>query len=259
MALDLLAAVRSESARFADVLAGADPAAPVPTCPEWTAVDLAWHLAEVQLLWGAVVRDRLAEPGPAQAGKPPRPEGYPELLALARDAAAALAAALAGADDAEPVWTWFPGDNTVGFVRRRQAHEALIHRMDAERAAGAPRALVDPVLATDGVAEVLRFACVDAPAWTTHVPDGPVGRIATTDTGASWLVRLGRLTGTPPRGGDAWDFPAIAWAGDEVPAFEVTGPAADLDAWLGNRGADATVARSGDHTGFDVLVRSGLQ
>ena len=48
MGLDLLAAVRAESARFADALEATDPAAPVPTCPDWTAADLLWHLAQEQ-------------------------------------------------------------------------------------------------------------------------------------------------------------------------------------------------------------------
>jgi uncharacterized protein (TIGR03083 family) len=163
MAPDLLAAVRSESARFADALAAADPSASVPSCPDWTAADLAWHLTEVKLLWGAVVRERLDAPDSAHAAKPPRPADYAETLALARVAATALVDALDSAADSEPVWTWFPTDRSVGFVRRRQAHEALIHRIDAEQTAGRPLLPVDPMLATDGVDEVLTLTCGDAP------------------------------------------------------------------------------------------------
>ena len=39
------------------------------------------------------------------------------------------------ADPAEPAWTW-SAEQTVGFTLRRQAHEALIHRLDAEQTAG---------------------------------------------------------------------------------------------------------------------------
>jgi hypothetical protein len=42
---------------------------------------------------------------------------------------------LAGAADPETVWTWSQ-NRSVGFVRRRQAHEALIHRRDAELVVG---------------------------------------------------------------------------------------------------------------------------
>ena len=46
-------------------------------------------------------------------------------------------------------------DKTVGYIRRRQAHEALIHRLDAELTAGAVTPL-DPDLAADGVLRVPR-------------------------------------------------------------------------------------------------------
>jgi hypothetical protein len=48
--LDYVAHLARESARFADVLRAAPAPARVPTCPEWDAVDLLWHLARVQWL-----------------------------------------------------------------------------------------------------------------------------------------------------------------------------------------------------------------
>ena len=57
-----LSANESESARFPEVLADADPAAPVPTCPAWTALDLANHLAETQAQWAWVVGNRPKNP-----------------------------------------------------------------------------------------------------------------------------------------------------------------------------------------------------
>jgi hypothetical protein len=64
--------IRDESRLFRDVLADCDPAAPVPTCPEWRAADLLWHLGEVQWFWGTVVRERVTG-DQAEALKPPRP------------------------------------------------------------------------------------------------------------------------------------------------------------------------------------------
>ena len=51
------------------------------------------------------------------------------------------------------VWSW-ANDQTAGFSYRRQAHEALIHRLDAELAGG-ERTAIDARLAADGVGEVL--------------------------------------------------------------------------------------------------------
>ncbi len=167
MTIDFLAHVRSESARFGELLAGADPAAPVPTCPDWTAADLLWHLAEVQLFWGAIVRERLDSPDAAEASKPDRPDDYRALLELYGRASAELVAALEDTADDVRVWTWFPADQSAGFVRRRQAHEALIHRFDAELTAGTAAGEVDGALATDGALEVLEWMFGGYPDWAT--------------------------------------------------------------------------------------------
>lgn len=163
MALDHLVHLRAEAARFGSVLRNADPGAPVPTCPEWNADDLLWHLAEVFLFWGAIVRDRLDDPAVAEAATPERPTDRPALLALYERAAAELIDTLAATADDVQVWTW-SDDNTAGFVRRRMAHEVLIHRLDAELTAGA---LSDPD------AELV------------------LGPVHCTDIGGDWRLRVG--------------------------------------------------------------------
>lgn len=259
MTIDYLAHLRVESARFGDVLAATDPAAAVPSCPDWTAADLLWHLTEVQLFWGAIVRDRLDDPGAAEAGKPDRPGDHAALLELFRDASAALADALAANADDVAVWTWFDADQSVGFVRRRQAHEALIHRLDAELTAGAVTD-VDAELATDGVAEVLEWMYSGVPGWATHADDGMLGRLRTTDTGGQWLVRLGRLSGTSPNTGITYtDEGTVTVVDSGDPSFEITGTARDLDAWLWNRPALGEITRTGDAERFEAIVRTGVQ
>src|SRR5690348_13407179 len=127
MALDYLTALRRETARFADVLRDADPSAPVPTCPDWNADDLLWHLAGVQWFWGSIVVDRLQTPDGVVEQE--RPTDHADLVAALEENAVRLYDALAAADPAEPVYMWAE-DKTVGYIRRRQAHEALIHRLD---------------------------------------------------------------------------------------------------------------------------------
>ncbi|HEY7359904.1 MAG TPA: maleylpyruvate isomerase N-terminal domain-containing protein, partial [Streptosporangiaceae bacterium] len=132
--LDFLDHLELESARFAEAISSAPPGAQVPSCPDWNADDLLWHLAEVQWLWGTVVRERMTG-DQAEALKPARPTGRAGLAAFFERASRELADVLAATPPGTPAWTWSE-DHTVGFIRRRQAHEALIHRVDAELTAG---------------------------------------------------------------------------------------------------------------------------
>jgi uncharacterized protein (TIGR03083 family) len=260
MTLDFVAHVRRESVRFGAVLADTDPGAAVPTCPEWAAADLLWHLTEVQLFWGAIVRDRLDDPAPAEAGKPPRPADYAALLELFGTATAGLATALEQAPETTSVWTWYDPDQSVGFVRRRQAHEALIHRLDAELTAGVPAGDVDPALATDGVLEALDWMFGGFPEWAAHELDGPIGRVATTDTGAEHLVQVGRWSGRSPNTGKEYtDAGWLALIESGEPSFSVSGTARDLDAWLWNRPTSAEVTIDGDAERFTAIIADGVQ
>jgi hypothetical protein len=72
MTLDYLGHLERDAARFADVLADADRQASVPSCPDWTADDLLWHLGEVFLFWATIVGERLADPSAAEAAKSDR-------------------------------------------------------------------------------------------------------------------------------------------------------------------------------------------
>src|SRR3954471_10472729 len=75
--------IRRESARFREVLADCDPAARVPSCPDWDAAELLWHLAGVQLFWAKILRHRPHSPGDPEISEEPeaqRPESYTELL-----------------------------------------------------------------------------------------------------------------------------------------------------------------------------------
>ncbi|MHB8296794.1 MAG: maleylpyruvate isomerase N-terminal domain-containing protein [Acidimicrobiales bacterium] len=188
---------RVESARFAAAVAEATPAASVPTCPEWDADDLLWHLAEVQWFWGTIVREALQEPPPAEM-RPERPASRAELVSFYNAVSADLATVLASAAPQGRVWTW-SSDHTVGFVRRHQAHEALIHRIDAEVTIGS-RTPMEAQLSDDGIDEALRVMYGHAPEWATFSPnDSGVIRPRASDTLSTWLVCLGRLTGYRPR------------------------------------------------------------
>ncbi|WP_109508945.1 maleylpyruvate isomerase family mycothiol-dependent enzyme [Nocardioides speluncae] len=230
--------IRTESARFRAVLTDCDPEARVPSCPDWNAGDLLWHLIGVQDHWATMVAGR-PDASPDSYTDPERPGTHAELLTLFDQTSARLTDALAGADPAEYAWTWNDSDQTVGFIIRRQAHEALIHRLDAELAAGAVTPL-DAALAADGVHEVLGVMYGGCPPWGTFTPSDTAIRVDVTDTGDSMLVVFGRFTGTDEDGKsyDEDDINVVESLPGE-PVATMSGTAEALDTWLWRRRRDA--------------------
>jgi uncharacterized protein (TIGR03083 family) len=258
--------IRTESARFRAALSECDPGARVPTCPDWDAADLLWHLTGVQRFWADVVRLRPAgpdDPRIVQEGSAERPDGYAELLAAFDRESAALVSALEEADPEAEAWHW-SGDNRVGTTHRRQAHEALIHRVDAELAAGVPVTPLDTALADDGVAEAFGVIYGGCPPWGSFEATGPTLAVRMADTGSELSVVLGKFAGTDPQSGTTYadedDLALVEGSGE--PAARVSGTAADLDTWLWKRdpelvpgGHDADRIRvEGDRTAFEKLA-----
>lgn len=245
--MDFNAHLMEESKNFVRGMAQVPPVAPVPSCPGWTASDLLWHLTEVQMFWGTVVDNELSDPESAEASKEPRPDSYDDLLVLCERQTQRLTDALGVRADDVPVWTW-SDDKSVGFIRRRQAHEALIHRVDAELT-GAEASPIDAGFAADGVDEVLRVFAGGVPAWATFDPEGIELRIVATDVERTWGAAFGRMIGTSPTSGESYDLPALTVGVDAVePNTIITGTAADLDRWLWGRGRLETLTVTGDES-----------
>ncbi|KAA1415259.1 maleylpyruvate isomerase family protein [Nocardioides humilatus] len=251
---DYLTAIRRESARFRDVLADCDPEAPVASCPDWTADDLLWHLATVHHWWCAMVTNRPQSPDAMGYEEPPRPEGHAALLAAFDEQHAAFVAAIEEADPSEPAWSWSGdlGNHTVAFTYRRQAHEALIHRLDAELAAGEVTPL-DPALAADGVDETLDVMYGNLPAWGTFEALPRYVEFRMSDAGTSVWTQLGIFAGVAPDGeafADEKDMHVVPDPG--IPADTVVeGTADDLDAWLWHRRDDTGITVTGDRSAYD--------
>jgi uncharacterized protein (TIGR03083 family) len=134
-----------------DAAASVELTVPVPNCPGWTMGDLVFHVAEVYLHKVTVMRTgEWPEewPPPGQAEEPPLRllgRGYGELIAEFR-----------ARRPTDPVPTWYDPDQTVAFWIRRMAQETVVHRIDAEQAAGLPVTPMPDDLAVDGVDEVLK-------------------------------------------------------------------------------------------------------
>jgi uncharacterized protein (TIGR03083 family) len=253
--LDYLDHLSRESARFREALQHVDPTTRVPTCPDWDADDLLWHLGDVQWFWSQVVGGPLTDEAEVEAlTHPERPTDRSALDQSFVASSRGLQRALAATAPDTRAWTWST-EQTAGFIRRRQAHEALIHRLDAELTAG-NRTDLDPALAADGVDEVLRVVYGGHPGWGRFSPEeGATIRLRTPDTGDSWLVNLGRFVGHDPRSDEDVDEPDIGIArsdAGEPAAATLSATAADLDCWLWHRPPVGEVTREGR---ADVLGR----
>ncbi|WP_139978813.1 maleylpyruvate isomerase N-terminal domain-containing protein [Nocardioides litoris] len=249
-----LTAISRESARFAAALREADPAARVPACPDWDAADLLWHLTEVQWFWSEVVTHRPAGP-PDDDRRPTRADSWAGLHDQHATHADALVRALGAADPEEPAWSWaghVPDGQTVGFTFRRQAHEALVHRLDAEQTAGPAHVTpLDPTLAADGVAELLEVMYGgDAPAWGRIEPGPHLVRVDLTDVGTSLWARPCTFLGTDPESGRTHDGPhvlVVEAPGDgTAPSAVVSGTAEQVDVAWWKRGGTEALAADGD-------------
>ncbi|MER8186079.1 maleylpyruvate isomerase family mycothiol-dependent enzyme [Kitasatospora sp. NPDC094015] len=217
--VDHPAAVAAETARFAAVVAAADPATPVPTCPGWTLADLVRHAGSVQRWFSVLLHQRVQQPPRSREVDlqlPADPAGYPDWLAASAEVAATAFAAT-GPD--EPMYAW-GADQHARFWARRMLFETLVHRVDAELALGVEPS-IDPATAADGVDEFL----VNLPFATLFAPDvaklrgaGETIRFRRTDGDGDWLVRL-----RP----DGFALDPAATSGTEADAT-VRGTAADL-------------------------------
>lgn len=227
--IDFVDVIRRESARFSQCIRQGEPTAPVPSCPDWTMADLAWHLTEVQHFWGSIASDLLQDPAGVEPLVRPPDEAVADLF---DHRSARLVAAVSRHPADARCWTWDEGGWTIGWVRRRQAHEALIHRVDAELTVGHVTSIAEP-LAADGVDELLRVQVDGVPDWATFIPDDTAATISI-DGGADHGLRFGRIRGTGPESGKAYDFDSFLVS--EPGGTVVAGSAAALDLWLWGRG-----------------------
>lgn len=247
-------AIADESERFLEAVQVADPTAQVPTCPDWSADDLLWHLTEVHAFWAAILRSGAQtdeDTEAVEAGQPQRPADRGAAIELFREQTAALLAQLEDRDDRDPAWFWLASAKTVGAIRRMQGHEATMHRVDAELAAGLPSGPIDPDLAADGINHGITVMW----AWWSTLPgfefrpaDGAVA-LSATDLDRTWRVQPGRWVGVG-ESGKSYDEPGVVLLEDggrgsgmgttheTTVAASVSGSAEELMRWLWGRGPE---------------------
>ena len=204
--LDFLDHLELESARFAEAISSAPPQARVPSCPDWDADDLLWHLAEVQWFWATIVRERVTD-APGGDVAPPRPADRAGLAAFFDRASRELADVLAATPPDTPAWTWSK-DQTVGFMYGGLPPWGSF---------------------TPSGPGMLRLRASD----TGHTWLVATGRFTGTDPGDG-------------KSYDEPDIDAADRDPGDPAAAEVVGTAADLDCWLWHRPAYTPVTPTGD-------------
>lgn len=143
-----LDAIERDSAALVDIIATADLAREVPSCPGWTLLDLALHTGSTHrwayevVLSGTSMEFSLAD------------VDQRDLALWLADGAAQLLYLLRNTDQEAPAWTFGSMPHLVSFWTRRQAHETSMHLADARQALGLSTN-IDAVLAADGVDEVV--------------------------------------------------------------------------------------------------------
>jgi uncharacterized protein (TIGR03083 family) len=234
--LDRLA---SDYGDLRDAATAAELSAPVPGCPGWTLSDLVFHVAEVYLHKARIMRTgEWPDPWP-----PPGLRDEAPVPLLGR-AFGELMAEFAAHDADTPVPTWYDPDQTVAFWIRRMAQETVIHRIDAEQAAGLPVTAVPGDLAIDGVDEVLkRFLAYASVNWPEDFAKMPGGHLAGDGNQDTITVAAGPVSWTvlpSPREVRVED-------GRRDDTRTVISAAPDLMLrWLWGRASDDAIAVSGD-------------
>ena len=244
--MDFRAALLDQTQAFGELIRGADPSTPVPTCPDWTLKQLFRHVGRGNRWAAQIIAERRSQPLDPREVRDGRPPDDPDAAIdwLNGGAQQVIIAVDQVGSDAR-VWT-FLGPRPAGWWIRRRLHEVVVHLADAALALG-----VDfdpgPELAADAISEWIELMVVQADrqgaaggAGRTlhlHATDaglGPTGEwtIVNDEDGCRWSHEHGK--GDVALRGPAKDL-LLAIVRRRAVAdgdIEVFGDTAVWDAWL---------------------------
>ncbi|MCV7302312.1 maleylpyruvate isomerase family mycothiol-dependent enzyme [Mycobacterium barrassiae] len=205
--MDLRAALLDQTQAFGELVRGADPLTPIPTCPDWTLKQLFRHVGRGTRWAAQIISERRNEPvNPREVrnGKPP--DDLDAAIDWLNAGPHAVITAIDQVGSDARVWT-AAGMRPAGWWIRRLLHEVAVHRADAALALGADYD-VSPDLAADAISEWIELMVLQATRQTTpplergrtlhlHATDaglGPTGEwtIAHDDGGLSWTHDHGK-------------------------------------------------------------------
>lgn len=227
----------ADAQRLRAILADGDLARDIAGCPGWDLAELGQHVGGIYRFATAGVEGRAID-------EPTGPRERAALLDWVDSGLAPLLTVFEPRDWTRDCWTFAP-PHRVGFWVRRMCHETALHLWDAETSEGSS-AGIDPVLAADGVEEVV----------TMFFPR---------------QVRLGRISALHDRVeivlSDQVGAPAMILQGHgsaqidaRVPDAVVRGPASDILLMLWKRlpRLPETIEVEGDRAAFERVFASAL-
>ncbi len=245
------AEIEASTAGLTEILAEHEQSLPIPTCPEWTLRQLVTHVGRAHRWAAEITRTRSDAFIPFREvpdGK--LPDDRAEQRAWLRAGAARIIDAVREAGN-DLVWT-FTGLAPAGFWMRRMAHETLVHRADAQLAAGAePEPVIEAEVAADAIDEWLALLAGgfagNAEERTKALPAGAGLHIHASDDGlggrGEWMIRRdargltvepGHAKGDAALTGPAASLLLVLMRRRPVsdPAVIVYGDNAVVDGWL---------------------------
>ncbi|HVA10347.1 MAG TPA: maleylpyruvate isomerase N-terminal domain-containing protein [Acidimicrobiales bacterium] len=224
-----VSAVRREVSDLVTAFAAGPMDAPVPTCPEWTAQDLAQHVGDFSGFWAHVICEGTGRAKPEFPAMP----GDAGVAEWIGEIGTTLCDQLGATSPDQPMWSWVPGRENAAFAARRAANELAVHRYDAQTCRGSAKP-IDTSLAVDGIEEI--FVMVEA--WRarddrTGTGNGETLCLQATDADAAWVLCL-----TP----DGTEVTRSAGDAD----LTISGKASDLELLLYQRPTIGAVTQDGD-------------
>ena len=213
--LDYVEEFASAAEWFADHVTRTHMKAPVPSCPDWTVLDLVTHVGNVHS-WAATIVETTRRSGELE-DRPSshRPRRVSEwYLAKAED----LYTVLRNVDPLQPTWNFAFGAGVAGFWQRRQTHETLMHGVDLALA-GDHEERMPLDLAVDGIDEALTVFLhrMHSRGYAAAL-DRPI-EVRATDAERSWVVEPAPRAAIPAQ---ASPSDSRAWLGTDQTAPVVT-------------------------------------
>lgn len=227
-----------------------DLATPVPSCPGWTLEELGDHLGRVYSMTAAAI-----ELGDKAASRPPGDKRVHRLAGtpVSQWLAERLERLLVLFEETPPdhrCWNFVAGPaSEVAFWWRRQAHETLIHRADAELAVRVGELFSPaPAVAADGVSEFFEIGGFELVGWDElplgeamtihlHAIDAGEGAEWTVDT-ESGAFTMAHLKADVALRGPAWAIDRWLWRRSSIGGEGASDLSGELEAFGDWRAAE---------------------